>query len=400
MGACGEGRGREDGCEAAVNVGRPHKSPSALRKLLLPESILAVFLVGFNLLLLKAYRPWMLPVPRPATVTYRSAAELAKIKPSSDSYPCLVAERQNPEAPLHADIRSCLLSVPNEAPIEQYKIFLATGYFVMQQTDLFVPDRIPLVLTRAYRHWYSASEAFGTAGVLSYDIHPFGDRFPYTYMKLVLPDGDQVAYHRISNGTSYVDDVQEHTGTPPTAFDKSRIWWNRDHWDMKFVDGTMYRFPEAYYSKRPAQAALVGVRNASGDSLTLQREKTGNLLRVTSPSGHWIQFSYEPPNRIFSAIDDTARMIAYSYDELGRLSRVASGESVLWRFSYEPGGVSKIEDVNGKTILTNHYEKGRIESLKLAGQGTYHFDYLFDQRGNVVDTRVQDPKGKFLVFKF
>jgi YD repeat-containing protein len=382
-----------------VSQASTNKFSSILQKVLLPEVILAVGLLVFNVLLLMS-RPWMRPKPRPVIVTHKSAAELAKIKPTSDSYPCLVVERQSPTAPLHAEIQSCLLTLPNQAPIEQYKVFLSTGYFVMQQSDLYIPDRVPLVLTRAYRHWYSSSEAFGTGGVLSYDIHPFGDRFPYTYMMLVLPDGYQVAYHRISNGTSYVDDVQEHTGDVPTVFDRSRIAWNRDHWDMHFPDGTLYRFPEAYYSKRPAQAALVGVTNPVAGSLIFHREPGGNLIRVTSASGHWLQFSYDKSNRIFSAQDDSGRLLAYSYDELGRLSKVLTGGSLLWRYAYDPQGMSRIEDANGKVILAMHYEKDRIESLTLAGRQTYHFDYLFDRRGNVVDTRVQDPKGKFLVFKF
>jgi YD repeat-containing protein len=270
----------------------------------------------------------------------------------------------------------------------------------MLQTDMFISDSIPLVLTRGYWQWYSGSEAFGAGAGLAYDIHPFGDRFPYTYMKLELPDGDQIPYHRISQGTSFLDDVQEHTGTPPTVFDKSRIWWNRDHWDMSFPDGTMYRFPEAYYAKRSAQAALVGMRDPAGNEVKFVRDKSGNLTRVTSPGGHWIKFDYDTQNRIPSAEDDSGRGVAYSYDEQGRLAEVSRGQSTVWRYSYDSSGMTAIQDATRRTILTIHYKGGRIESLRLADGRTYQFDYLFNQRGDVVETRVRDPKGKFTTFRF
>jgi YD repeat-containing protein len=345
-----------------------------------------------------SFRMWT--APRPLVVTFKPASELSKIKPLVDSYPCLVVERANTGSPLHAEIRDCVPSRPNEAEIEQYKVFLHSGNFTLQQTDLFIPDRMPIMVTRAYWQWYSGAEAFGTGGGLAYDIHPYGDRFPYTYMRLELPDGDEIPFHRISQGTSYGDDVQEHTGTPLTVFDKSRIWWNRDHWDMRFTDGTMYRFPEAYYSKRAAQAALVGMRDPAGDEVKFVRDKAGNLIRVISPSGHWIEFAYDGRNRILSAHDDSGLSISYSYDELGRLSEVSRHGVTVWRYSYDPRGVTAIQDSRGRTILSNRYQMGRIQSLTIAGVGTYQFDYLFDQRGHVVETSVRDPKGKFIPIKF
>jgi YD repeat-containing protein len=370
------------------------------RSLLLPEVILPVCLLVSLLCVMIFRKPWVRPAPRPVVVTYKSAAELAKIKPAIDSYPCFVVERTKSGSSLHAEIRQCVPSLPNQAEIEQYKIFLWSGYFTMLQTDMFISDSIPLVLTRGYWQWYSGSEAFGAGAGLAYDIHPFGDRFPYTYMKLELPDGDQIPYHRISQGTSFLDDVQEHTGTPPTVFDKSRIWWNRDHWDMSFPDGTMYRFPEAYYAKRSAQAALVGMRDPAGNEVKFVRDKSGNLTRVTSPGGHWIKFDYDTHNRIPSAEDDSGRGVAYSYDEQGRLAEVSRGQSTVWRYSYDSSGMTAIQDATRRTILTIHYKGGRIESLRLADGRTYQFDYLFNQRGDVVETRVRDPKGKFTTFRF
>jgi YD repeat-containing protein len=372
-----------------------------MRSLLLPEVILPICVLVF-LLSLILYRDRLASNPsrQSPRVAFRSAAELASIKPEKDSYPCFVAERSNSASPLRAAIRNCVLSFPNLAPIEQYKVYLHSGYFTFQQTDLFISDRLPITITRGYWQWSLSTEAFGAASGIGYDIHPFGDRNPYTYMKLVLPDGNQVPFHRISQGTSYFNDVQEHTGTPATPFDRARIWWNGDHWDMRFADGTMYRFPEAYFSKRPAQAALVGMHDAAGNEVKFVREQTGNLLRVISPAGHWIDFQYDRHDRTISAKNDSGIVLTYVYDQLGRLSEVLRDSNILWQYSYEPEGIGMIRDSRGRVILTNHYHAGRIESMKLGTGGTYTFDYLYDRTGYVIETRIKAPQGKFTILKF
>ena len=372
--------------------------PTFPRALFLPEVILPVCLLAFIFLVLRFKKPWLRPVPR-VVVTYKTAEELRKIKLSVDSYPCFIVERTKTDS-LQAEIRQCVASLPNEVEVEQYKVYLQSGYFTLQQTDLFIPDRLPIVLTRAYWQWDPTSGAFGAGASLAYDIYLFGDRCPYTYMGLVLPDGDQIHYHRISHGTGYLDDVQEHTGTPSTVFDKSRIWWNRDHWDMRLPDGTLYQFPESSHRKRAAQAALVGIRDPVGDEIKLVRDRAANLIRVSSPSGHWIKLGYDGQNRIVAGRDDSGRDVSYSYDEQGRLSEVRRGQSTVWRYGYDSDGMTAIQDARGSAILTNHYQGGRIESLKLADGRIYRFDYLLNQRGSVVETRVQDPKGEFVMFKF
>src|SRR5438093_11150782 len=121
---------------------------------------------------------------------------------------------------------------------------LATGLFVLRKTDLSVPDGImPINLTRTYRPGDTRSRGFGIGASHSYDFFIVGDKNPYTYIDLILQDGGRVHYSRISEGTSFGDAVYEHTSTQ-TRFYKTRISWNGGVWDLKYNDGTHYKFSE------------------------------------------------------------------------------------------------------------------------------------------------------------
>jgi YD repeat-containing protein len=317
---------------------------------------------------------------------------------SQDSYPCLLVERSRQR--LKSSLTTCLPALHNDSAIEQYEVDLRSGRFTLRQTDMFVPDNMPLTLTRGYRLWDQQSRAFGIGGNHPYDIFPYGDRFPYTYMELLLADGVTVHYDRISEGTSYVDDVKEHRGTSDTVFENSRIAWNHDHWDLTFRDGTLYRFPEAYYAKRGADGALVAMRNPAGEEIRFVRDDLRNLKSVTSTHGHWIHFAYDGHNRILEATDDGGSSTSYSYDSIGRLAEVKRKGTVLWRYSYDETGMTSIERGGPEIVIVNRYARGRITSITVERSHTYHFDYLFGPKRNVIETRVIDPDGNATALRF
>ena len=48
----------------------------------------------------------------------------------------------------------------------------------------------------------------------------------------------------------------------------------------------------------------------------------GNLKRIDSPHGRWIEFSYDGSNRVTQARDNIGRTVGYQYDASGRLWKV------------------------------------------------------------------------------
>jgi YD repeat-containing protein len=360
----------------------------ALRVLTLIALVLFIFLQIF-------YRRLTTPVVR-----LKSAAELAKLPVASDSYPCLMVSRTSPSEPLQAAVEQCSPALNNDVDIEQYEIDLRSGRFTLRKTDLFLPDSMPLALTRAYRLWDTRSRAFGLGGNHPYDIFPYGDHFPYTYMNLCLGDGITIPYPRISEGTSYADFVAEHHSAQPNVFEKSRIAWTGDHWDMKFADQTLFRFPEAYGARRGVEGALVEMRNGKGEEISFVRDTRHNLASITSPNGHRIEFIYDASDRVIQAHADDGIVMNYAYDQNGRLTAVRKNGNLLWSYAYDPSGMTSVQRADKPAVLVNQYSRERIAGVTIEKLGTYRFDYLVTQSGKVDEIQLTDPSGKTQVFNF
>ena len=335
----------------------------------------------------------------PVVVRLKPQLEIAKLPVSADSYPCLIVTRTKESEPLGAKIEQCSPALNNDADIERYEVDLRSGLFILRRTDLFLPDSMPLALTRAYRLWDNHSRAFGIGGNHPYDIFPYGDQFPYTYMELTLGDGTAVHYNRISEGTGYADFVAAHHGVPPIVFENSRVQWSTDHWDLSFQDGTVFRFPDSYKAKRGVDGALIGMRNPQGGEIKFVRDARHNLMSITSPAKHQIKFVYDEHDRIIAAADDEGNVMNYAYDGNGGLSEVRENGRVRWRYFYDGDGMTKVRE-GERNILLIRYSLQRVASMTLEKGRTYHFDYLVTRRGKVEETMVTDPSGTQSVFKF
>jgi YD repeat-containing protein len=337
---------------------------------------------------------------RPLRVRLKPASELQKLPILQDSYPCLMVERRTPSADLSASVRECLPDLDAEADIEQYEVDLRSGLFILRKTDLFLSDSMPLALTRAYRLWDSHVRAFGIGSNHDYDIFPTGDHFPYTYMDLNLGDGRTVRYNRISQGSSYADFWAEHNSNTSSEFQKSRVRWNTDHWELTLHDGTLITLPDSYQASRAAQGAPIGIRRTNGEEIRCLRDQRHNLVRLTSPHNRRIQLLYDSNDRITQAADDTGRVLEYFYDPAGRLAEVRENGLLQFRYSYDPFGMTQVEDAGRHTLIGNQYSRGRIASLSVAGAGIYHLDYLVTASGKVEETILTEPTGKASRFMF
>lgn len=270
---------------------------------------------------------------------------------------------------------------------------LSTGLFVSSKTDLFLPDVIPIALTRTYRPADTLSRPFGIGTTHSYELLIVGDTNPWTFAEIIVPDGGRIHYDRISTGTSFFDAVYEHVSTP-TRFFKSRIAWNGDGWDLTLKDGTVYVFPDAELASVPGEAALVGFRDRHGNALTLERD-FGNLTKITSPNGRSIEFTYDQSNRITVAKDNSGRMATYTYDAVGRLVTVTDLNSGVTDYTYDAfNRMLTLKDARGIVFLSNQYDASdRVIKQTQADGTTFQFAYTLDANGKVIQTDVTDPRG-------
>ena len=333
--------------------------------------------------------------------THRAAPVEAEIVRRTDTatasgrYPCLVVHpglSWDGKEPIDARITECLPGLRNDRMYDEVEIDLRAGLLMTRQTDVFIPDVMPLALTRCYRLWDRDSRAFGIGWNHPYDILPVGSRNPYTYVDLIMPDGAAIHYDRISKGTGYADAVYEHTDTA-TAFLRSEFRWNGNGWDLRFTDGSVTKFPENYGGTLPHHGAPTEMRDGTGHAVQFTRDGDRNLDTLTSPAGHSISFEHDTRSRVASAATDSGQAVRYAYDAGGRLTAVTAGDRVT-RFGYDDLNLTSVV-VQGKRVLTVTYKDDRIASLTPADGRTYTFVYLkLGTNPNLVsETIVYAPDG-------
>jgi YD repeat-containing protein len=350
---------------------------------------------------------WHKPVPHPVKIELLPFTDSLPVW--DGSYPYLEISQVDGSNPAKFKTAISLIkpTVRHQSPVNEFAVDLHTGRFILRQADLFVPDVMPLSLTRTYIAWDSHSRAFGIGANHPYDICPTGTRFPYTYMDLNLEDFYQVHMPRISKGTGYADAVFRHRETS-SEFYGAQVAWNGDGWTLSFLDGRKFYFPEAYNAGSYAQGAATAMVDAQGNRIQLKRSQVRNLEELISPSGRKIAFSYDALNRITQAQDDAGNIRKYSYDSSGHLEAVADANDVLYRFEYEPlmsdAGfdpwlLTAVLDGKGNAIVRNKYLWGRVSEQHLGDGTILRYEYKLTGR-DVIQCIVTLPTGKRERFSF
>lgn len=277
-------------------------------------------------------------------------------------------------------------------------IDLATGLYLHENTDLFLPDTWPLDLRRTYRQGDANSREFGVGMSHPFEMFLWSAN-QYQEADLVLPDGGRVHYVRISPGTNYIDAVFESTSTP-TRFYKSKITWNGNGWDLTLTDGTVY----VYGDTTPLQS----MRDRYGNTIRYTRTNSsargyyGNITQLTGSNGRWIQFTYDSGNRITSAQDNLGRTVSYTYDSYGRLITVSNPAGGVTTYGWGTCTGSQasctwlqtITDARGNVRLTNAFDtNGRVSQQTLAGGASYQVAYTLDTNGKVTQADITNPRG-------
>lgn len=278
---------------------------------------------------------------------------------------------------------------------------LGTGLFVHNQTDLVLPDVIPITLSRTYRQNDPTSRSFGKGATNPYDMFIYGDTA--NYGEIILPDGSRVHFDRIPNSNPY---LYEHT-TSPTQFYKATMKLltgsGGDYtWEVKLLDGTIYQFKVKVlvgdiFGVHESTNALTLIQDRYGNKITITRDENMRMTRVTSPNGRWIDFGYsDTTTRIATATDNSGRVVSYLYDGSGRLWKVTDPKSGITEYIYDSNDrMLTIKDPRGHITLTNEYDpaSGRVTKQTMPDDGFFLFTYTVDANGKVTQTDVTDPRG-------
>jgi len=284
---------------------------------------------------------------------------------------------------------------------------LQTGLFLYTKTDLVVRDVIPISLTIHFRQSDFTSRSFGIGANMDYDMFLVGDAMDtpegYTYQDLIFADGSKVHFTRTSpclgaNGyCDYTNAVYTATSTPGPFYGATLQWMGTSGspWVITTKAGLTLVFPDANDSNVWQQAAIIGMRDRYGNTLTFTRDGNSNLTQITSPNGRWIQFTYDSSNRVIQAQDNIGRTTSYAYNAAGYLATATDANGGVTSYTYDASGnMLTVTDPRGITYIQNVYDVNDMVSQQtLANGGVFQFAYTLDNNGDVTQTNITDPRG-------
>jgi YD repeat-containing protein len=169
----------------------------------------------------------------------------------------------------------------------------------------------------------------------SYDMFIVGDVEKFSWVALVGSNGEQDRYERVSPGTSFANAVFENK-TSLNKFFGSRIEWKRTGgWRVSLRDGSEYSIRGCAPNSKPGLCAVTEIKNAQGERLTINRDRDGNILKITSPHGHTVSIQHDSEGRITQAVDDAGHWVKYEYDEHGALKKAVNCSGATQEFRYD-----------------------------------------------------------------
>ena len=278
-----------------------------------------------------------------------------------------------------------------------------TGIYSREYVDLFVKDTIPIHFARTLRNMDPKSRSFGIGGSTSYDMFIIGDVEHFSWVALVLADGAQIRYERVSPGKGYADGLFENQATPG-KFSGSRISWNQHGaWTVVLPDGTEFTVQGCGAKSKPGQCAVSEMKNARGERLSVERDRDGNIQRITSPHGHFIFVTNDSEGRITRVEDDSQKWVIYKYDDKGCLVRARNWRGDEQQFAYdnqfnmtfvrEKGPRTGRTEAYNFTITNSYDEQNRFKRQRISTGEAYSAKYIIDGNNHVREGDVRGPAG-------
>ncbi|MBZ0160622.1 MAG: DUF6531 domain-containing protein [bacterium] len=250
------------------------------------------------------------------------------------------------------------LGTPGADPVD-----LSTGIFILTQTDLVLPGRIPVSLTRTYRSGDTAPGSFGIGTTLTFDdvlLQTASTVLTYAY------EGNaRTQFFKQPDG-SYIN-------TTIPAFRGARITTNPDgSRSLRYRDGQTLRFDSF--------GLLIEVRDRSGNAVSIERQVEYNPTAIRDPGGRAISISWVilARDRVNAATDPLGRTVRYEYDGSNRLTAITDPAGGRTTYTYDASSrMTSITDPRGITFLRNTYDaNGRVCRQQLADGGLFTIYYV------------------------
>jgi len=313
-------------------------------------------------------------------------------------FPCIVTAAGAGEAPR---LDTCEPRLPvaalGQGPVDEFLVDLRYGKFILRQTDLSIRDgELDVPLTRTYTSdfWMhrSHSHAFGLHSTHDFDVAPVGTRNPYTYLQIILPDGDFLQFPRVSRGSGYADAVYQHTETS-SPFYGALIRWTGEGWATELRDGSKIHFPESYNAMNMAQGAPDELVDARGRTIRLLRDRQRNLQMIETPNRRHLTLAVDGQGRVTRAEDQDHRWVEYRYGPGGVLTDVGYADGRARRYAYDGPLLMTVRDEARRVLVDNSYLRGKLARQIYANGDSWNIRYDVDVNGSYATRAVVETAG-------
>ncbi|MFI1920499.1 putative T7SS-secreted protein [Nocardia sp. NPDC020380] len=317
---------------------------------------------------------------------------------------------------------------PNNTCAGRDPVDIATGEFLLPETDLELPGVLALVLRRRHRSNYRFGRWFGPSWSATLDVRVVVEDAGVT---LLAEDGLMLAYPHPEPGVA-VEAISGGPGWTLTRTDVGgyRVWdpqrellWHfapnadldgldtqlgnyaisaitdRHHNRIRFhynTDGEPvavthsggYRVDIETAAGRITTLTVVGTDELGSETRTQVRKfgyQSGNLTSVTNAVSATTHYTYDDHARMLSWTDSKATSLHNTYDEVGRVTHQQGTDNILnstfdyLTFPDGTGTLTTVTDSLGAATYHGFDHDLRLRDLTDPAGGRTHYDYNQDR---------------------
>ncbi len=233
-------------------------------------------------------------------------------------------------------------------------------------------DPLGNVITQSYDPQFNqvlrSTDARGNTTNYSYDSN--GSLLAVTY-----PDGSkhQFSYDPLGN---LIESMNDRNDAIDYRYNANGQLTRKDFADGSHVD---YGYD--------AHGNPVSATDATGTTV-LQYDSADRLMRITYPSGRFLQFTYDSGGRRSRSVDQDSFTVNYQYDSVGRLAGLTDGSGArIVTYTYDAAGRLMRKDLGNGTYTTYDYDRAgeilHLTNYAPGGSANSQYDYTYDALGQV-----------------
>jgi len=300
---------------------------------------------------------------------------------------------------------------PGDDGTEGDPIYLFDGKFFYYHTDLLLPGRIPMKVGRSYDSGCLYNGPFG-----------FGWSFTYNVRVFNLSDGN-LLLRRGSNNKQIFTSIGDNTYEGPTGNYEKIIINDDGTYTLIRKNGYKYQFD--------INGCLSAVEDRNGNSVRIIYDLAGKLpingispfsnitnpiviaydwrlikveeYRSETPTGRFIEFSYNDDGRITKVADSTGRQVLYTYDPEGNGNLVAmqDPEGNVYSYTYQNHLMVSYVGLGCSDCgpYTNTYDSEKRVIRQVHGNSVVDIDYIEPKSKTRVTTSIYDDEASELIDK-